>query len=160
MKFHTSLLFAMVFLLISCSRKALPEKEETHPDEPMQNVSLDKFLKRVQVNVEKHQWKDFLDKCDSASKSNQLVGMKLKEPQYIAMLLGIADTGNSVVVAPTEITLDDLNKIAKARITEYEEFINGLEAFGRITMNDGRKLKIRLRIGIKNNNYYLLEKNN
>lgn len=156
MKLYLSafLIFILLFF-VSCSRKASSQGDAGSAVEPVINLGPDKFLKSVRKDIEKHDWQSFLAKCDSTQKAVQFYYRKIKEPQYIANILGITEKGNSIADAGKEVTYEDLNKIQSASLSEWQEFINHIEVFGKLTLADKRELKVKLEIIIINNKYYL-----
>ena len=147
-----ALLILMLFAASSCSRKTTAEE---HANEPLINQGPDRFIISLSKDIEKHDWQSFLAKCDSMQKTVQFYHSKKTQPQYIAEQLGIHEKDNSISDYRKEVSWDDLNKIKSIKISEWQEFVNSIEAFGILTLNDGRELKVKLVIVIINNKYYL-----
>jgi len=104
------------------------------------------FLLDVADDVRRHDWDSLLTRASPPHRDAQVDGMGMGIPQYVAELMGLHNVGNSIKRGE-EVTLEDMNRLARIRFTEVDEDLGVLIIRGEALLQDGTALKIEIWVG-------------
>lgn len=114
--------------------------------------SLETFLAKFKIIVEKHDWQALIALCDKDHFTTQMVGMEEGDSvypiqSYIAEILGLHMVGNSIGTGK-QVMMAELNKIVTIKFEKESIVAWGQNGYikGSVILKDGSKLGVTLYI--------------